>query len=506
MAARRKTSRSNTNEEAVALELTDSEKFESENSFDYTKSCMIQYGKQTLENRAVPDYRDGLIPVQRRILYTMFKQKQGWDSQVKAAKVVGSVLGNLHPHGDTSCYSAMVTLVQAPIKFIDGSGNWGAYDNPQSYAAYRYTTCQLSDIAKAVFFTGYLTKAHDLIANFDGSDTEPVVLHCNIPVALVLGKVSGIAVGLATNIPSFTIESVAHLTKLALKGKTITPKMCQEHLVFTSSWGKGTIHQKHLDDGSLANVFKKGTGGLTFLPEYVYDKANENVQVTGLPLNCNYESAVEKTHSKGYPFSDGTTVTSKGLEISINLKKTRTHKPTKADFDEVIKLWTGRTFATRIAVTDRQLTDAAINEGAASLDIEIIPEIGVADLINKWAAYRLDLEIKMAGLEKEDLQLQADKLDLIILARNNIDTIHKAWKVDKPVEYLATQLGITIEQSKYIFGLTIMRLTKIDVSETKSKIKDLKSRIKECNTRIKSPSTSAVACVDNILTKFGGLK
>jgi hypothetical protein len=216
--------------------------------------------------------------------------------------------------------------------------------------------------------------------------------------------------------------------------------------------------------------------------------------------------AVEKTQNAGYPISDGTSVDSTGLEIIISLKKNRSYVPDKNDLAKVLSIWTGRTFVTNIAVTDRQLTEEALYKGAEALDIAVIPEIGVADLLNKWAAYRLELEVRLANLEKTDLQEQVDRLDLIMLARQNIDTIHEAWTVDDPVQYLADELEITVEQSKYIFSLTIMRLTKIDISETKAKIKELKSKIKECNVRIKNPTTNAVACVDNILTKFGGLK
>lgn len=496
--------RTTTSEELLALEELPKEIYENENVLDYTQYCMVQYGKQTLENRAVPDYRDGLIPVQRRILYAMFKHRVGFsDDMVKAAKVVGTVLGNYHPHGDNSCYEAMVTLVQAPIKFIQGSGNWGSYDSPDSAAAYRYTQCRVSDLAKAVFFDGCLTKAHDLIANFDESDREPVVLHCNIPVALVLGKVSGIAVGLATNAPAFTLDSVAKLTRIALSGKKITLKMCRETLVFTAPWGNGTLQSKHYSDGSYESVLTNGTGNLSFLPDYVHDAKNHTVTIKGLPLNLKYETAVDDTHAAGYPFSDGTSVDSDGLDIVISLKKNRSHTPDKADLNKVLSIWTGRTFVTNIAVTDRKVTEAALSEGASKLDIEVIPEIGVIDLLNKWAEYRLALEVQMAKIEKQDLQEQIERLDLIILARQNIDTIHAAWGVDNPIQYVADELEITLEQSKYIFSLTIMRLTKIDIAETKNKIKALKGSIKECNERIKNPAPSAIACVDNIVEKFG---
>lgn len=508
---KRRTSRATkvSNDDVQALASLDSEKYSKQSNLDYTKDCMSIYAKQTIENRAIPDYRDGLIPVQRRILYAMFRQNQ--PHLVKSARVVGDVLGKWHPHGDTACYGAMVTMVQAPLKLINGSGNWGSYENPKSFAAMRYTECKLSKLANKIFFTGYLTKAYDLIPNFDSTEVEPAVLHTNFPVALSLGKLGGIAVGVTCNTPSFTLESVGVLTRLALAGKKITPKMCMETLEFNFSWG-GVLAEKHLKDGSLLEMYKNGSSTLAFRSEYELNKEEGTLIIKSVPPNANYINCIEKTLDRGYPVSDITTVGSKGYEIIVDLSHSNHSKRTtkgyifeQACVDEVVSIWTGKSIPVRVAITDRQMTETAKLEGASGMDISFTPTIGVADYIMKWAQYRLDLEVQLAKLEREDLKLDIAKLDLIILARENFDIVKKSLDQENPVEYFVTTLKrtkkitITLEDSKFIFSRTLIQLSKTDVEAVKEKISNLKERIKTCNTRIKNPSPYTITELDSVL-------
>lgn len=492
-----------------ALESLESEDFDKQNNLDYTEDCMSIYAKQTIENRAIPDYRDGLIPVQRRILYGMYRLNIS--HLVKSARVVGDVLGKWHPHGDTACYGAMVTLVQAPLKLIDGAGNWGSYENPKSFAAMRYTECKLSKLAQKIFFTGYLTKAHDLIPNFDDTEVEPAVLHSNFPVALSLGKLGGIAVGVTCNTPSFTLESVGELTRLALDGKKITPKMCMDTLEFNFSWG-GVIAEKHLKDGSLLDMYKTGSSTLSFRPDYDINVEEGSLVIKSVPPNANYLSCIEKTHESGYPVSDITTVGSAGYEIVVDLSSTKFSKKSSKGYtidpeivEDVIKIWTGKSIPVRVAITDRQMTDEAKMEGASKMDISFEPTIGIADYIMRWANYRLDLEVKLAKLEREDLKLDIAKLDLIILARENFDIVKKALDQENPVEYFmqtlkkTKKIEITLEDSKYIFSRTLIQLSKTDVDAVREKIANLKERIKTCNARIKNPSPYAIKELDSVL-------
>lgn len=498
------------NADQQALAFLDKETFENENNLDYVKGCMSIYAKQTIENRAIPDYRDGLIPVQRRTLYAMYRLGVFKDV-IKSARVVGEVLGKYHPHGDTACYGAMVTLVQAPIQLIYGSGNWGSYDNPKSAAAMRYTECVVTQLARRIFFTGYLTKAHDLIPNFDGTELEPAVLHSNFPVALSLGKLGGIAVGVTCNTPSFTLESVGELTRQALQGKKITPKMCLDTLVFNFSWG-GEILESHIKDGSLLDTLKTGHGSLAFRSAYELNESDGTMIIKSLPPNANYESCMTKMHNSGFAVSDLTTVGSEGYEIIVDLSSTKYSKRSNGVYkidpkivQQIVKIWTGTSIAVRIAMTDRQMTEEAAQEGASKMDIEFTPTTGVHDYIMKWAAYRIDLEKKLAKLERDELKLDIARMDLIILARENLDLIKKALDEEDPISSFVTMLKkskkitITLEDSKYIFSRTLIQLSKTDIDGVREKISNLKARIKTCNDRIKNPSGYAIAELDSVL-------
>ena len=171
----------------------------------------LNYSLSVITSRALPDVRDGLKPVQRRILYTM--SQQGLTATAKhrkCAKVVGDVMGNYHPHGDSSIYDAMVRMAQTfslRMPLIDGSGNFGSIDGDNA-AAMRYTECRMTPIANEVHMD-LATRTVAFRPNYDGSREEPVVLPSRVPNLLVNGA-TGIAVGMATNIPPHNLRAVSY--------------------------------------------------------------------------------------------------------------------------------------------------------------------------------------------------------------------------------------------------------------------------------------------------------
>jgi DNA gyrase subunit A len=176
---------------------------------ELTRARYLNYALSVITSRALPDVRDGLKPVQRRILYTMWQQGLTADAKHrKCAKVVGDVMGNYHPHGDASIYDALVRMAQAfslRVPLVDGSGNFGSLDGDPP-AAYRYTECRLSAIADALL-GDIEANTVPFRPNYDGTQREPVVLPSKLPTLLVEGT-SGIAVGMATNIPPHNADEV----------------------------------------------------------------------------------------------------------------------------------------------------------------------------------------------------------------------------------------------------------------------------------------------------------
>jgi DNA gyrase subunit A len=176
---------------------------------ELTRARYLNYALSVITSRALPDVRDGLKPVQRRILYTMWQQGLTADTKhKKCAKVVGDVMGNYHPHGDAAIYDALVRMAQAfslRVPLVDGSGNFGSLDGDPP-AAYRYTECRLSAIADAILGDIEMTTV-PFRPNYDGTREEPVVLPSKLPTLLVNGA-AGIAVGMATNIPPHNADEV----------------------------------------------------------------------------------------------------------------------------------------------------------------------------------------------------------------------------------------------------------------------------------------------------------
>jgi len=176
---------------------------------EITQTRYLNYALSVITSRALPDVRDGLKPVQRRILYTMWQQRLTADAKHrKCAKVVGDVMGNFHPHGDSSIYDALVRIAQPfnmRVMLVDGSGNFGSLDGDPA-AAMRYTECRLTPPAGELLGELGQSTVH-FRPNYDGTRTEPVVLPAKLPNLLINGA-SGIAVGMATNIPPHNPEEV----------------------------------------------------------------------------------------------------------------------------------------------------------------------------------------------------------------------------------------------------------------------------------------------------------
>ncbi|MGH8687043.1 MAG: DNA gyrase subunit A, partial [Burkholderiales bacterium] len=170
----------------------------------------LDYAMSVIVGRALPDVRDGLKPVHRRVLYAMQEANNVWNRPyVKCARVVGEVLGKYHPHGDTATYEALVRMAQdfsMRYPLVDGQGNFGSIDGDNA-AAYRYTECRLARLT-AEMLADIDSETVDFVPNYDGKEREPAVLPSRLPNLLVNGS-SGIAVGMATNVPPHNLGEVA---------------------------------------------------------------------------------------------------------------------------------------------------------------------------------------------------------------------------------------------------------------------------------------------------------
>src|SRR5258707_2548916 len=183
----------------------------------------LDYAMSVIVGRALPDVRDGLKPVHRRVLFAMFETNNVWNrAYVKCARVVGDVLGKYHPHGDNATYEALVRMAQdfsMRYTLIDGQGNFGSIDGDPA-AAYRYTECRLDRIASEIL-ADIEKETVDFVPNYDGKEREPTALPTKVPNLLINGS-SGIAVGMATNIPPHNLGEVVDACQALLKKPEVT--------------------------------------------------------------------------------------------------------------------------------------------------------------------------------------------------------------------------------------------------------------------------------------------
>lgn len=259
------------------------------------QSRYLNYALSVITSRALPDVRDGLKPVQRRILYTMWQQRLTFDAKHrKCAKVVGDVMGNYHPHGDAAIYDALVRMAQpfsVRVPLVDGSGNFGSLDGDAA-AAMRYTECRLARIADELLAEINQDTVH-FRPNYDGTKNEPVVLPSRIPNILVNGA-TGIAVGMATNIPPHNLSEVCTaLVKLLDNPELTTDTLCR----YVKGPDFPTGGQILNTAQELKAIYREGSGAVRVRATYEpgpSSRSTKTLYITSIPYTVNKSTLVER--------------------------------------------------------------------------------------------------------------------------------------------------------------------------------------------------------------------
>ena len=258
----------------------------------FTEKAYLDYSMYVILDRALPHIGDGLKPVQRRIVYAMSELSLDYQSKPKkSARTVGDVLGKYHPHGDSACYEAMVLMAQ-PFSYrypiIDGQGNWGSMDDPKSFAAMRYTEAKLSKYAE-VLLSELAQGTVDWQPNFDGTLEEPVLLPARLPNVLLNGT-TGIAVGMATDIPPHNLREIASACiRLLEQPKTTVKELC-EHV-------KGPDYPTEAEiitpRAEIQQMYETGNGGVRLRAKWLREKGGDIV-ITALPFQVSGDKVLEQ--------------------------------------------------------------------------------------------------------------------------------------------------------------------------------------------------------------------
>ena len=450
----------------------------------------LNYSLSVITSRALPDVRDGLKPVQRRIMYTMDQQGLDFTSKHrKCAKVVGDVMGNYHPHGDSSIYDALVRMAQSfslRMPLVDGSGNFGSIDGDNA-AAMRYTECRLSAVATEVL-TDLSSGTVHFKANYDGTRQEPVVLPSRVPNLLVNGA-TGIAVGMATNIPPHNLGEVCR----ALLKLLADPEIKDYQLVANDAvngpdfpTGGQLINSKE----ELREIYRTGQGTLKIRGTTVAGgdtKTSKLLHITSIPYGVNKSVLVERIADiviggKMPLLEDVRDLSTEDIRIDLQLRK-------DADEAKVLAyLYKHTPLQTNFAVNMTCLVPTENPEvGAPS-------RLGLKEILWFFLKFRLEvvtkrLEHELAALLRrihllEGFVLIYDALDEIIrIIRKSDGKSDAAEKI--MLRFPANKGGLDAEQTDAILELKLYRLARLEINLIQEELKAKQKRAREIQKLLK---------------------
>ena len=434
------------------------------------KRAFIDYSMSVIMSRALPDVRDGLKPVHRRVLYAMNDMGLTFNkSYKKSARVVGEVLGKYHPHGDQSVYDTMVRMAQdfsLRYQLVDGQGNFGSVDG-DSAAAMRYTEAKMAKISK-LMLEDIKKDTVDWVDNFDGSLQEPVVLPAKLPNLLVNGS-SGIAVGMATNMPPHNISEVVDgLVRIIDDPHLSVPDLMEEISGPDFPTG-GIIYGK----GGILQAYTSGKGRIKLRGRtHVEEKNNrKRIIVTEIPYQVNKSKLlqhiaelVKQKRLEG--ISDLRDESDRnGMRIVIELKR-----------DAIEDVVLNQLFRhTQLQITFG-INNLALVNGEPKF-------LGLKDLLQHYVDYRVDVITRKTTYELNKAKDRMHILEGLMIALDHIDAvislIRKSKDADEAKTGLMTEFELSEAQAKAILDMRLQKLTGLEIESLKSEYEDVKKVIEQ---------------------------
>lgn len=461
--------------------------------YNATRRMLTIYGTHANEDRAIPDIHDGLKPVQRMLLWSMYELGMWYSGGTKkSARIVGTCLGLYHPHGDDPVYKALVNMVHQNQPLVYGDGNFGSPITEDPPAAMRYTEAKLTKYAEKVLLSKEYMNVIPMTENFDGTTKVPVYLPAQLPNILLNGSL-GIGLGISTSIPTFSTKSVKELVLEALSGKTITPELCASVLEFKFAGGGQVLSEPP----EVLEYFKTGTGSIKLGAEIITDEDDLSMTVVSFPPNFRMEKKIPEIREDEKVRSAFDATDDEGPKLEIK-------------FNNVVSAYTYNReveqFYSKYLVESRSLRN---NITVRSLDttpdipvvvVDFIEQANVSDIIKLWTEWRVQLEVDYLNYVLGELNKELKLQNLLMLAVNNLEKIFKVLKM-KGVDLdqtLAKELKITVEEAKIILARQVRSLSALNGVEVQKKIDGLKKEIATTQAHLKKPA----ACVKAKLEKL----
>lgn len=433
------------------------------------KTSYMEYAMSVIVGRALPDVRDGLKPVHRRILYAMYEDNLTVDKPFKkSATCVGDVLGRYHPHGDASVYDALVRLAQdfsMRYMLVDGHGNFGSVDGDPP-AAYRYTEARLSKISNEML-RDLEKDTVDWDPNFDESRKEPRVLPSRFPNLLVNGS-SGIAVGMATNIPPHNLTEVINACLCVLDNPEATLADLMEHLPGPDFPTRGLI----LGRAGIRAAYATGRGRVTMRARTELEEFGQNRQriiVTEIPYQVNKRMLIknmadqvnEKRLEGISDIRDESDRT--GMRIVIELKR-------EANAQVVLN---------RLFAQTQLQTTFAINMLALVKNQSQPKVLSLREILDEYLAYQEEVILRRTRYDLRKAQERAHLLEGLLIAQDNIDEVIRIIRTsyDNAKENLMQRFGLDDIQAQAILDMRLKALQGLDREKLQNEYQELEDRI-----------------------------
>ncbi|MFC3152047.1 DNA topoisomerase IV subunit A [Litoribrevibacter euphylliae] len=444
---------------------------------EYTEKAYLDYSMYVILDRALPHIGDGLKPVQRRIIYAMSELGlKATAKYKKSARTVGDVLGKFHPHGDSACYEAMVLMAQSfsyRYPLVDGQGNWGSADDPKSFAAMRYTEAKLAKYAE-VLLSELGQGTVDMVPNFDGTLEEPSLLPSRLPNVLLNGS-TGIAVGMATDIPPHNLREVTSACIRLLDEPNLTVEQVCDIIQGPDYPTDAEIITPRED---IIKLYEQGRGSVKMRATYLIEDGD--VVVTALPHQASGAKVLEQIASQ---------MQAKKLPLVADLRDESDHEnPTRLVIvPRSNRVDVEQLMAHLFATTDLEKS-YRVNLNMVGLDG--LPKVrNIQEILTEWLEYRRQTVTRRIEFRLDKVKKRLHILEGLLVAFLNIDEVIEIIRTeDKPKPVLMERFGISDIQAEAILELKLRHLAKLEEMKIRGEQDELSAEREMLEKILKSPA------------------